>query len=430
MSSKQVSDEELAAKLVDMGRLNRWQAGSLRSGRTKFNLGLYQIIDSIGRGGMAEVFKGEHSIMGRVVAIKVLPRTRSTPEAIISFMHEIRAQGQLDHENLVRAYDAGHEGNVYFFVTEYVSGADLRKLIRAQGRMTMPVAASVITQSAKGLDHAHSKGLIHRDVKPGNLLVTPDGRTKVSDLGLAGWFKESEQVDAYGGKVVGTADYLAPEQITAPDKLSPASDVYSLGCTLYYAATGKVPFPGGTSSDKARAHCSTPPLDPRRLAGDLSDDFVEVIADMMAKNPDQRIPTMGDVIVRLAPWVMGSLPQTAEPPAVRAPIPPPIRIPARMHVAPSLMSDTEPFFLAKPAEDSGVGESSSESSFGSQPTPSITDETLPGHSTSRDSSLNPFQWRTKEQLPAFLRNPLVVAAMTLVIGAALGMLAGYLVFGS
>jgi eukaryotic-like serine/threonine-protein kinase len=166
-----VGDDQLALQLVAQGRLNRWQAEQLLVGRTKFALGPYHILDSIGQGGMGQVFKAEHTIMGRVVAVKVLPRSKSTPEAIANFRHEIRAQAALDHPNLVRAFDAGHEGNVHFLVTEYVHGTDLRRLIRREGRLNMPAASAIISQAAEGLQHAHSRGLIHRDVKPGNLLV-------------------------------------------------------------------------------------------------------------------------------------------------------------------------------------------------------------------------------------------------------------------
>jgi serine/threonine protein kinase len=380
---------------------------------------------------MGEVFKGEHKIMGRIVAIKVLPLSRSTPEAIASFMHEIRAQGQLDHENLVRAYDAGHDGNVHFFITEYVPGTDLRRLIRAQSKMTMQVAASVIIQAAKGLEHAHSKGLIHRDVKPGNLLVTPDGRTKVSDLGLAGWFGSSDQVDAYGGKVVGTADYLAPEQVMAPEKLSPAADVYSLGCTLYYAATCKVPFPGGTSREKVKAHCSTPPLDPRRLNPDLSDEFTEVIADMMAKQPEQRIQTMGEVIERLTPWMEGALPRAANE-TPRSVTPPPIRIPPSLRVQPSPMSDTEPYFLARTAEEPGVADSPSQASFGSQPTHAGGEETSPNVTPHRPGARPlPVSSHFAHALPlprGFWKQTPLIALATLVVGLVVGLAIGYFAF--
>lgn len=376
---KHASDERLAQRLVSMGRINAWQAEQLRSGRTKFTLGPYRVIDSIGQGGMGQVFKAEHSIMGRVVAVKVLPRSRSTPEAIAKFSQEIRAQALLDHENLVRAYDAGHDGNVHFLVTEYVPGNDLRKLIRAQGPLSMPLAASICSQAARGLEHAHGRGLIHRDVKPANILVTPDGHTKVSDLGLAGYFNEAEQTDVYGGKVVGTADYLAPEQILQPDKPTHLSDIYSLGCAMYYAVTGKVPFPGGTAKDKARAHCTLPPLDPRRLNIDLSDDFVDVIADMMAKDLKQRIQSAGQVAQRLAPWVGAALPAAAMPMSAKMPLPPPVQLPSSVRPVPaSPLGDTEPYFLVQPSEESSFeGSSSSQASLGTQPVGAAGDETMP-----------------------------------------------------
>lgn len=297
-------DAALAAKLVEMGKLNRWQATHLAAGRSKFTLKDYRILDSIGRGGMAEVYKAEHGIMRRVVALKVLPRAKSTPGAIASFAREIQAQAQLDHENLVRAFDAGHDGNVHFLVTEFVPGTDLRRHIKKHRRLTQRASAAIICQAAKGLEHAHSRGLIHRDVKPGNLLITPDGHVKVSDLGLAGYLKtEDEDVrDIHDGKIVGTADYLAPEQITAPDTLSATSDIYSLGCTLYYAVTGKVPFPGGTARDKAKAHCKQQPITPRRYNPELTDEFIEVIYQMMVKDPKERIATAADVINRLRPF--------------------------------------------------------------------------------------------------------------------------------
>ncbi|HEX3726281.1 MAG TPA: serine/threonine-protein kinase [Pirellulales bacterium] len=302
-----IGDEPLAAKLVEQGRLNRWQAEQLKAGRSKFNLGPYNVIEALGQGGMGQVFKAEHSLMGRIVAIKVLPRHRSTPGAIASFTREIRAQAQFDHENLVRAYDAGHDGNVYFLVTEYVPGTDLRKLVRARGKLSMQDAATIISQAARGLGHAHARGLVHRDVKPGNLLVTPDGQTKVSDLGLASFMDIDDPDDPRAGRIVGTADYISPEHIIAPDKVAPVSDIYSLGCTLYYAVTGKVPFPGGTSRDKTRRHCQDTPLNPRRFQAELSDDFIDAIAAMMDKDPRQRIQSADEVSCRLAPWASESV---------------------------------------------------------------------------------------------------------------------------
>lgn len=296
-----VDDSALAAKLVEMGVLTAYQAEQIKSGRTKFELGPYTITEFIGQGGMGQVYKGVHKVMGRESAIKVLPLTKSTPESINNFMREIRMQAQLDHPNLVRAYDAGRDGNVHYLVTEYISGTDLRRLVRSEGPLTQQQAASVILQAAKGLDYAHKRGLIHRDVKPGNILVTSEGIAKVSDLGLAG-FMQSTEHDPRAGKVVGTPDYLSPEQIRSPGDVGPPSDIYSLGCTLYYAVCGKVPYPGGTAREKARRHCEETPWHPRRFNLELNEEFVDVIADMMEKDAKQRIQTAAEVVARLEQW--------------------------------------------------------------------------------------------------------------------------------
>lgn len=297
------SDRQLADRLVEMGLLNPWQAKQLLDGRTKFNLGPYLMIDWIGQGGAGQVFKARHGKMGRIVAVKVLPRYKATPQAIASFTREIRALAGLDHPRLVAALDAGQDGSVYYLVTEYVPGLDLRKLVRQHGPLEMSAAASIVSQVAEALEYAHAQGIIHRDVKPGNVLVSPAGEAKLSDLGFASPFQSELESDPRYGKIAGTADYLSPDQIRDPRHPSPAWDIYSLGCTLYYAVTGKVPFPGGTTADKARAHCELRPLNPRRLNPSLSPEFVEVMADMIAKEPAERIPSAGEVRAKMAPFL-------------------------------------------------------------------------------------------------------------------------------
>ena len=295
-----VSDAALAEQLVAMQLLTWYQAEQLKAGRSKLNLGPYLITDWIAEGGMGQVFKAVHQMMGREVAVKVLPHSRSTPDSIATFTREIRLQAQLDHPNLVRAYDAGHDGNVYYLVTEYVPGTDLRRLVRMSGRLTMQQSASIIAQAAEGLESAHERALVHRDVKPGNILVTPEGVAKVSDLGLATSLDFDR--DTLSGRVVGTADYLSPEHIRTPRDIQSVSDVYSLGCALYYCITGKVPYPGGSAKDKAKRHCESTPWHPRRFSPEVSEDFVDVIADMMEKNPSRRIPSMLEVAARLEAW--------------------------------------------------------------------------------------------------------------------------------
>jgi serine/threonine protein kinase len=250
---------------------------------------------------MGQVYKAVHQVMGRVCAVKTLPMERATQLARDSFAREIRMQAKLDCPYLVRAFDANRDGKVHYLVTEYVPGMDLRRLVKTRGPLPVQQAASIIMQAARGLEYAHSKGLIHRDVKPGNILVTPEGEAKVSDVGLAA-FNQDLIDDPRAGKIVGTADYISPEQIRTPLEIGPAADIYSLGCTLYYAVCGKVPFPGGDTQSKLRRHLEDTPWHPRRFIPDIPEDFVDIIADMMDKNPDKRVPSCREVAARLEAW--------------------------------------------------------------------------------------------------------------------------------
>jgi eukaryotic-like serine/threonine-protein kinase len=309
------TDKQLSEKLIELGFLNRWQVGQLLQGYTKFTLGSYQVLDAIGKGGMGYVFKGMHVLLGRVEAIKVLPRDQCSPQSIAAFCREIRALAHLDHPKLVRLTYADKDGDTYFLVTEYVSGSNLRRLVRNHGTLSAESAALIFTQAAEGLQHAHEQGLVHRDVKPGNLIVTPEGQTKLTDLGLAAF--SSDSLSANGAEIgssdapkhiVGTPDYVAPEVVIAPSEVRSVSDIYSLGCTLYYAVTGKVPFPGGIASSKLRRHLEEMPLSPKRLNPDLDDRLVQLIADMMCRRPEDRISTASEVIERLRPWTESARP--------------------------------------------------------------------------------------------------------------------------
>ena len=377
-ASIEVTDELLADRLIEMRRLNRWQAEQLKLGNTRFHLKDYQIIDSLGQGGMGQVFKAEHSVMGRVVAIKVLPKGRSTEEAVENFKHEIRVLANLDHPNLVRAYDAGHDGNVHFLVTEFVPGSDLRHLVRSGGKLNQQDAATIVTATAMGLQHAHEQGLIHRDIKPGNVMVTPEGMVKVLDLGLAGFLQpemqgnETEKLTDQGqARIVGTADYLAPEIIEG-GAASATSDIYALGCTLYYAVTRKVPFPGGSSVQKCQRHLCETPMSPRRFNTELSKDFVTMISAMIEKDPKKRIQSAAEVIDRLALWTNKTMNVTVhgrksgESPAfARTSVPPPLHD--------SVFQNTEEF----PSMKSADSESHSQLSQGTDRPTHGSQTTLP-----------------------------------------------------
>jgi serine/threonine protein kinase len=293
-------DVAVAECLVARESLTRFQADQLLAGRRKLTLGQYRILDELGRGGMGQVFRAQHVMMGRTVAIKVLPRAKSTSESEAAFQREIRMLARLDHDNLVRALDAGHDGKVYYLVTELVPGLDLRRQVRKHGKLDEIRSASVISQAAVGLAYAHAQGLVHRDVKPANLLVTPDGHVKLLDLGLAG--SEIEGESARLGRVVGTMDYMAPEQIRTPDTVGPSADIYALGCTLYFILTGEVPFPGGTRQEKAQRHLREQPRPIRQLEPGVSEGFCRVVESMMQKNAGERPASAEAVVERLRAW--------------------------------------------------------------------------------------------------------------------------------
>ncbi len=303
LSLEELTDQELSDQLVALGYLNPWQAEQLSQGRTKFTLGSYRILDAIGHGGMGYVFKGEHVLLGRVEAIKVLPRNQTNPVSIANFCREIRAQASLDHLNLVRLTYADTDGDTYFLVSEFVPGSDLRRLVHQRGPLEILHAALVVSQAAEALQYAHGQGLVHRDVKPGNLLVTTKGVVKLTDLGLA--IFSSETVDPTRRTprhIVGTADYLAPEVVISPAEVRTVSDIYSLGCTLYYAMTGKVPFPGGDTADKLRRHLDERPISPLRFNPSLDKALVDVVEAMMCKRPEERVASAQEVVRLLRPW--------------------------------------------------------------------------------------------------------------------------------
>jgi serine/threonine protein kinase len=358
---------------------------------------------------MGHVFKAEHKVMGRQCAVKVLPINKSTPAAIATFRREIRTQARLDHPNLVHAYDAGHDGNVHYLVTEFVPGTDLRRLIRAEGPLTVQQAARIIMQAALALGYAHERGLIHRDVKPGNILVTPEGMAKVSDLGLANFMNE-EGEDTQAGKIVGTADYLAPEQIRNPHEINRLSDLYSLGCTLYYSVTGKVPFPGGTPSSKARRHLEETPWHPRRFNPDVSEEFVEIIADMMEKDPKARIQSAAEVVARLEPWASDAGPIPTYQLAKSRWAPPPI---------PTDSETQEAEIPEEVGQESGSG---SEASLGTDPAWSQETRQVP---TRRLPTPPPLPLPTGDVVPAAAKDTrvlvlAVVATASWVFGIAVG----------
>lgn len=297
----------LAEELVQAGLLTRWQSEKLLEGRHRgFFLDKYKLLDHLGSGGMSSVYLAEHVLMNRRVAIKVLPKERVNDSSYLArFRREARAAAALDHPNIVRAYDIGNEGNIHFLVMEYVEGRDLQAIVREQGPLDPVTAAEYIRQAALGLHHAHQAGLIHRDVKPSNLLVDKNGTVKLLDLGLAR-FTGEEQASltlAYDENVLGTADYLAPEQAINSHAVDARADIYSLGCTLYYLLTGHPPFAEGTLPQRLMAHQKHPPPSIKKQRPDVPDDLIRICMRMMAKKPAARYQSMLEVADTLAEWL-------------------------------------------------------------------------------------------------------------------------------
>jgi serine/threonine protein kinase len=412
-----IDDRLLSSICIEQGNITPYQAAQLCTGRTILALGPYVITDFIGQGGMGQVFKAVHQVMGRECAVKVLPLTKANEEARISFQREIRMQAKLDCPYLVRAYDAGQEGNVHYLVTEYVPGMDLRRLVRARGPLPLDQAASIIMQAALGLEYAHQQGLVHRDVKPGNILVTPEGMAKVSDVGLAG-FAADLMDDPRAGKIVGTADYLSPEQIRTPLQVGPVSDIYSLGCTLYYAVCGKVPFPGGDTPSKVKRHLSETPWHPRKFVPTISEEFVDIIADMMEKDPTARIQSAAEVAARLEIWA-GDAGQLTSQRMTRGPWmePPPTGVDVD-----GLLPPDPTDLNQQDTSQAGSGENTNQSeAMRSGGLDSPRTNILP-HSATAASDLNAAQ-RTQRERYLVALTVAVVLPPALLIGAILGFLA-------
>src|SRR5262245_43579615 len=281
--------QALAVHLVQLRKLTPYQAKQLLAGNTRgFFLEKYKILEPIGRGGMGLVFKAEHTMLSRVAAIKVLPRkAASDRESVARFKREARATAQLEHENIVRVYDVGQQGEAHFIAMEFVQGQSLSKTIKSRGKLTVRESVSIIYQVAQGLEHAFSRGITHRDIKPSNILITPEGKAKILDMGLARVFGISAEEGAnqlsltMSGTVVGTVDYVAPEQADDSHKADVRSDIYSLGCTLYECITGRVPFPGGTLMQKLMKHYRANPTEISELAPETPEGLVDVVRRMM-----------------------------------------------------------------------------------------------------------------------------------------------------
>ncbi|MDR1384607.1 MAG: serine/threonine protein kinase [Planctomycetaceae bacterium] len=296
-----VAEQLLTKEMVRLGWLNAWQVSQLLEGRTRFTLDEYLIRDSLGLGGYAQVFLAESQKTSERVALKVFATSQSNPEVYERFSQEINLQKSLSHKNIVQLLKFGQDGNVDYMVFEYMAGGDVRKMIRNELQLPIVQSVKIIAQAAEGLAYLHQCGIIHRDIKPANILLTLAGDAKVGDLGLCGYWNK-EEADPRFGKLVGTADYMAPDHIKNPRQSSPLWDIYSLGCTFYQMVTGIVPFPKGESREKILAHLRSDMIDPRVFRNDLPHDLAKIVAKMTAKEPERRFQSAKEVIAALKPW--------------------------------------------------------------------------------------------------------------------------------
>ncbi len=303
-----LSAQHLARALVDAGKLTDYQATALCEGKDReLVLGDYVVLEQIGAGGMGRVFKAVHRRMERVVALKVLALdTMGDDESIHRFHREVKAAARLSHPNIVTAYDAGEDGGVHYLVMEYIEGQNLTDLVQQQGPLPAGTAIGLVLQGARGLGYAHQKGIVHRDVKPSNLLLENSGTVKILDMGLArfraagGTAASTDVSDLTGtGMAMGTLNYVAPEQALDARLADHRSDIYSLGCTLHYLLTGRSPAPRGSAMAILKWHEKGEIPSLRSNRPDVPERLDAVFRRMVARSPDERYQSMDDLIADL-----------------------------------------------------------------------------------------------------------------------------------
>ena len=290
----------LAQELRRRKWLSDYQIREIGRGRGQgLTVGPYRLIELLGEGGMGRVFKASHVRLDRLVALKLIrPEKLGRPKTLERFHREIRAAAQLAHPNVVLAIDADSVGGQLYFAMEFVDGTDLARLVEQSGPLDPAVAADYFRQAAAGLQHAHERGLVHRDVKPSNLLLTPRGQVKVADLGLAVLAGDAEGRVTQEGNILGTPDFLAPEQARSPLAVDGRADVYALGATLYFLLTGRIPFEGASPTEKLVMHVTAPPPSLLATRPDAPPALDAAIKQMMAKRPEER-PRTPEAAARL-----------------------------------------------------------------------------------------------------------------------------------
>ncbi len=296
--------ERLANSLLKARVLTRFQAQHVLDGRTEgFYLGQYKLFDLLGRGGMGTVYLAEQTTQRRLVALKVIKNfANCPPETLVRFRREARASASLSHPNIVQAFGYDESHGRPFMTMEYVEGLDTAEQVEQFGKLPWPQAADYMLQAALGLEHARLHGLVHRDIKPRNLLVATDGTLKIMDLGLCLWSDDEDDMRKSRDIQVGTVDYMAPEQAVDCRMVDSRADIYSLGCVFYALLAGRLPFVARTTVQKLLMHQTADPRPIHQHRHDLPTPLSDIIHTMLEKKPDDRFQTPGIVAEALKPF--------------------------------------------------------------------------------------------------------------------------------
>lgn len=292
--------DEFLKALLSKGALTEYQSRELAAGRgTALVLGNYRLLEKLGAGGMGTVFQAEHRRMKRVVALKVLStELTKSAELVQRFQREVEAAARLTHPNIVQAFDADEVRGTHFLVMEFVAGRNLEAVVRERGPLPVSLALRCLLQAAQGLAYAHQRGVVHRDIKPANLLLDDEEQVKILDMGLArltAGVEAGHELTATG-VVMGTAEYMAPEQAESSRTAGVPADIYSLGCTLYFLLTGRQMYSGGNMMTQVIAHRERPIPALRQRRPEVPEEVEALFAQMVAKRPEDRFAAMSDLI--------------------------------------------------------------------------------------------------------------------------------------